>query len=191
MNRLRRKENLHVRYVEQSHTKLEHSVCTNGKAQWYVLVSWFCKVFTYCFYVTWFGGRKMDVVQIIKNIIVNLTSISKITNIFFCWHYIQMWANSSSEYVWMIVCVLMFVSGYICMCLEPTEVRKEPWIFWNWSYKTNVGHYVCTCWKLNLDFPQKQKMLLTLSHLSSPCSSICPSLLSLLSFLKQKIGMLW
>lgn len=29
MNRLRRKENLHVRYVEQSHTKLEHSVCTN------------------------------------------------------------------------------------------------------------------------------------------------------------------
>ncbi|XP_004387979.1 DNA endonuclease RBBP8 isoform X1 [Trichechus manatus latirostris] len=28
-NRLRRKENLHVRYVEQTHTKLEHSVCTN------------------------------------------------------------------------------------------------------------------------------------------------------------------
>lgn len=28
-NRLRRKENLHVRYIEQTHTKLEHSVCTN------------------------------------------------------------------------------------------------------------------------------------------------------------------
>ncbi|KAL1773414.1 DNA endonuclease RBBP8 [Sigmodon hispidus] len=29
INRLRRKENLHVRYIEQTHTKLEHSVCTN------------------------------------------------------------------------------------------------------------------------------------------------------------------
>ncbi|KAF6303174.1 RB binding protein 8, endonuclease [Rhinolophus ferrumequinum] len=29
INRLRRKENLHVRYVEQTHTKPEHSVCTN------------------------------------------------------------------------------------------------------------------------------------------------------------------
>ncbi|XP_006867354.1 PREDICTED: DNA endonuclease RBBP8-like [Chrysochloris asiatica] len=29
VNRLRRKENLHVRYVEQIHTKLEHSACTN------------------------------------------------------------------------------------------------------------------------------------------------------------------
>ncbi|XP_037661903.1 DNA endonuclease RBBP8 isoform X2 [Choloepus didactylus] len=29
VNRLRRKENLHVRYVEQTHSKLEHSVCTN------------------------------------------------------------------------------------------------------------------------------------------------------------------
>lgn len=29
INRLRRKENLHVRYVEQTHTKQEHSVCTN------------------------------------------------------------------------------------------------------------------------------------------------------------------
>ncbi|XP_049756451.1 DNA endonuclease RBBP8 isoform X2 [Elephas maximus indicus] len=28
VNRLRRKENLHVRYIEQTHTKLEHSVCT-------------------------------------------------------------------------------------------------------------------------------------------------------------------
>nr|XP_042125375.1 DNA endonuclease RBBP8-like [Peromyscus maniculatus bairdii] len=28
-NGLRRKENLHVRYIEQTHTKLEHSVCTN------------------------------------------------------------------------------------------------------------------------------------------------------------------
>lgn len=29
INRLRRKENLHVRYIEQTHTKPEHSVCTN------------------------------------------------------------------------------------------------------------------------------------------------------------------
>lgn len=29
INRLRKKENLHVRYIEQTHTKLEHSVCTN------------------------------------------------------------------------------------------------------------------------------------------------------------------
>lgn len=29
INRLRRKENLHVRYVEQTHTKLERSLCTN------------------------------------------------------------------------------------------------------------------------------------------------------------------
>lgn len=29
INRLRRKENLHVRYVEQTHTKLERSVCTS------------------------------------------------------------------------------------------------------------------------------------------------------------------
>ncbi|KAM6148663.1 DNA endonuclease RBBP8 isoform 2-T2 [Erethizon dorsatum] len=29
INRLRRKENLHVRYVEKTNTKLEHSVCTN------------------------------------------------------------------------------------------------------------------------------------------------------------------
>ncbi|NP_001127889.1 DNA endonuclease RBBP8 [Rattus norvegicus] len=29
INRLRRKENLHVRYVEQTHTKLEHSACTS------------------------------------------------------------------------------------------------------------------------------------------------------------------
>lgn len=29
INRLRRKENLHVRYAEQAHTKSEHSVCTN------------------------------------------------------------------------------------------------------------------------------------------------------------------
>ncbi|XP_058133522.1 DNA endonuclease RBBP8 isoform X2 [Dasypus novemcinctus] len=29
VNRLRRKENLHVRYAEQTHTKLEHSVCIN------------------------------------------------------------------------------------------------------------------------------------------------------------------
>ncbi|XP_029403012.1 DNA endonuclease RBBP8 isoform X2 [Mus pahari] len=29
INRLRRKENLHVRYVEQTHAKLERSVCTN------------------------------------------------------------------------------------------------------------------------------------------------------------------
>lgn len=29
LNRLRRKENLHVRYVEQTHTKLERSVCTS------------------------------------------------------------------------------------------------------------------------------------------------------------------
>ncbi|XP_051019043.1 DNA endonuclease RBBP8 [Acomys russatus] len=32
INRLRRKENLHVRYIEQTHTKLEHSVCTNAPA---------------------------------------------------------------------------------------------------------------------------------------------------------------
>lgn len=31
INRLRRKENFHVRYIEQTHTKLEHSVSTNGK----------------------------------------------------------------------------------------------------------------------------------------------------------------
>ncbi|XP_017354221.1 DNA endonuclease RBBP8 isoform X2 [Cebus imitator] len=29
VNRLRRKENPHVRYIEQTHTKLEHSVCAN------------------------------------------------------------------------------------------------------------------------------------------------------------------
>ncbi|KAM7125804.1 DNA endonuclease RBBP8 isoform 1-T3 [Molossus nigricans] len=29
INRLRRKENLHVRYIEQTHTKPEHSLCTN------------------------------------------------------------------------------------------------------------------------------------------------------------------
>lgn len=29
INRLRRKENLHVRYIEQTHTNLEHSACTN------------------------------------------------------------------------------------------------------------------------------------------------------------------
>ncbi|KAL1790559.1 DNA endonuclease RBBP8 [Sigmodon hispidus] len=29
INRLQRKENLHVRYIKQTHTKLEHSVCTN------------------------------------------------------------------------------------------------------------------------------------------------------------------
>ncbi|XP_046527555.1 DNA endonuclease RBBP8 isoform X5 [Equus quagga] len=29
INRLRRKENLHVRYIEQTHTKLEHSLCTD------------------------------------------------------------------------------------------------------------------------------------------------------------------
>uniref|UniRef100_A0A2K6FDJ3 DNA endonuclease RBBP8 n=1 Tax=Propithecus coquereli TaxID=379532 RepID=A0A2K6FDJ3_PROCO len=29
INRLRRKENLHVRYIEQTHTKLERSACTN------------------------------------------------------------------------------------------------------------------------------------------------------------------
>ncbi|XP_004606071.2 DNA endonuclease RBBP8 [Sorex araneus] len=29
INRLRRKENLHVRYVEHTHTKLKHTVCTN------------------------------------------------------------------------------------------------------------------------------------------------------------------
>ncbi|XP_075825411.1 DNA endonuclease RBBP8 [Microtus pennsylvanicus] len=29
INRLRKKENLHVRYIEQTHSKLEHSVCTN------------------------------------------------------------------------------------------------------------------------------------------------------------------
>nr|XP_048303931.1 DNA endonuclease RBBP8 isoform X2 [Myodes glareolus] len=29
VNRLRKKENLHVRYIEQTNTKLEHSVCTN------------------------------------------------------------------------------------------------------------------------------------------------------------------
>ncbi|EDL01547.1 mCG14102, isoform CRA_a [Mus musculus] len=29
INRLRKKENLHVRYVEQTHTKLERSLCTN------------------------------------------------------------------------------------------------------------------------------------------------------------------
>ncbi|CAH7089985.1 Rbbp8 [Phodopus roborovskii] len=29
INRLRRKENLHVRYIEQTHTKLEHSICAN------------------------------------------------------------------------------------------------------------------------------------------------------------------
>lgn len=29
INRLRKKENLHVRYIEHTHSKLEHSVCTN------------------------------------------------------------------------------------------------------------------------------------------------------------------
>lgn len=31
INRLRRRENLHVRYIEQTHTNPELSVCTNGK----------------------------------------------------------------------------------------------------------------------------------------------------------------
>lgn len=39
INRLRKKENLHVRYIEQTHSKLEHSVCTNGKGQSCVLAA--------------------------------------------------------------------------------------------------------------------------------------------------------
>ena len=38
-NRLRRKENLHVRYVEQTHTKLEHSGCAHGE-------DWSCSLVT-------------------------------------------------------------------------------------------------------------------------------------------------
>lgn len=30
-NRLRRKENLRVRYIEQTHAKLEHSGCAHGE----------------------------------------------------------------------------------------------------------------------------------------------------------------
>lgn len=42
INRLRRKENLHVRYIEQTHAKLEQSVCTNGEDWSFTLVTCFC-----------------------------------------------------------------------------------------------------------------------------------------------------
>lgn len=82
INRLRRKENLHVQYIEHTHTELGQSVCTNGRDWSFVLVIWFCvKKYTAMvnFPVIPSSGRKIVISQGTHVTTVSLPSISEVT----------------------------------------------------------------------------------------------------------------